>query len=385
MLPFKIGWRFLKSSKVQTILIILGIAVGVSVQVFIGSLIQGLQKSLIDKTVGSSPQITIDSKNDNKQIHNYSNILNELNKKKYVKNISVALDNSAFITKGSKTIPILVRGLDLQRADKIYKIDNAITKEKKDLGKNEVLIGTPLASELKVKVGQKINVTTPKFKKQYLKIVGIYDLKVENINKSWTISNLDTAQKLFDTGNVITSFEMQVDDVFKADTISTNIRKVIRNRTDLKVNNWKEQNQQLLSGLSGQSASSNMIQFFVIISVVLGISSVLAITVMQKSKQIGILKAMGIKNRQASLIFLSEGLILGIFGAVIGIAFGLLLDWSFTKFALNPDGTPVVQLYINNTFIIQSGFIALVASLVASIIPALKSSKLDPIEVIKNG
>jgi lipoprotein-releasing system permease protein len=115
-----------------------------------------------------------------------------------------------------------------------------------------------------------------------------------------------------------------------------------------------------------------MIQVFVMILVVLGISSVLAIMVMQKSKQIGILKAMGIQNTTTGYIFLSEGLILGILGAVLGIVFGLGLSFLFTKFALNPDGTPVVALYISYPFVTMSGMIAIAASVVAAMIPAFK-------------
>ena len=127
-----------------------------------------------------------------------------------------------------------------------------------------------------------------------------------------------------------------------------------------------------------------MIQVFVLISVVLGIASVLAITVMQKSRQIGILKAMGIRNSSASFIFLSEGFMLGILGALAGIGFGLLLAYTFTKFAVNPDGTPVVALYISSNFIITSGLIAVVSSIGAALVPAIRSSKLNPIDIIRN-
>lgn len=105
---------------------------------------------------------------------------------------------------------------------------------------------------------------------------------------------------------------------------------------------------------------------------------------MQKSKQIGILKAMGIKNSSAAFVFLFEGLILGFFGAVVGVLLGLGLSYSFTKFALNPDGTPVVALYIDRTFILVSGLIAMGASVIASGIPALRSMKLNPIDIIRN-
>lgn len=127
-----------------------------------------------------------------------------------------------------------------------------------------------------------------------------------------------------------------------------------------------------------------MIQVFVMISVLLGIASILAITVVQKSKQIGILKAMGIKDKDSSLIFLFRGLLLGVLGAILGVALGLLLAFTFTKFALNPDGTPVVPLFIDPMFITFSAVIAVAASVIAALIPARNSSKLSPIEVIRN-
>jgi len=171
-------------------------------------------------------------------------------------------------------------------------------------------------------------------------------------------------------------------DVFTAQDVATWVESMmIGNYT---TTNWIEQNAELLSGLQGQSTSSLMIQVFVMVSVVLGISSVLAITVLQKSKQIGILKAMGIKDKDASLVFLFEGFLLGIFGAIMGVLFGLGLTAMFTTFALNADGTPVVPLSIDYGFIALSALIALAASTFASLIPARRSSKLSVIEVIRN-
>ena len=122
----------------------------------------------------------------------------------------------------------------------------------------------------------------------------------------------------------------------------------------------------------------------VIISVVLGIASTLAITVMQKSRQLGILKAMGLTDRNASKVFVSEGMFLGIFGAIVGVLLGIGLLFAFSQFALNPDGTPLIPITINPGFIALSAGIALVACMIASLIPAIKSSKLTVIEVIRN-
>ena len=244
--------------------------------------------------------------------------------------------------------------------------------------------GKNLIDEYGFKIGDSIQVITPDKQVRECTIVGFFDLKVAQLNTSWCITTLASAQELFGAGDAVTSIEMQVkdSDVFSSDKIAANVADKIG--SGYKVTDWKAQNEQLLSGLSGQSISSLMIQVFVMLSVVLGIASVLAITVMQKSRQIGILKAMGIRNGQSSLIFLFEGLILGVFGAITGVLLGLGLAASFTAFALNPDGTPVIALYIDPNFIALSGGIAVLACLLASLIPARKSSALNPIDIIRN-
>ncbi|MFT5873731.1 MAG: lipoprotein-releasing system permease protein [Clostridium sp.] len=386
-LPFKIAVRFLKSSKGQTILIATGIAIGVSVQIFIGSLIQGLQKSLIDKTIGNSSQITVTSNKDDKTIKNWEDKISQINTTDVrIEKISPTADSSAFIIYRDKTAPVLIRGLNLEQKKEIYNIKSKIYEGNIPENPYEVLIGKDLQEELNLKIGEKVSLTTPSGEASYVKVTGFYDLKVANINKSWIITSLKTSQNIFGFGGKVTSIEMQLSskDVFKADEIAMEIEKNLADK-DIKVDNWKDQNEELLGGLNGQSVSSLMIQVFVLISVTLGIASVLAITVVQKSKQIGILKAMGIKDRDASKIFLYEGFLLGIAGAILGIILGITLIFFFTKFALNPDGTAIIPLYLDYKFITISGVIAVVSASIAAFIPARSSSKLEPIEVIKNG
>jgi len=385
-LGFRIATRFLKSNKGQTLLIILGIAIGVSVQIFIGSLIQGLQKGLVEKTIGNSSQITISSNTDDKKIYDYETLVDTIRSTDTsISKISVAADYPAFLEYGERSQSLLVRGFDLKQADGIYNILNRIEEGTYPINDKEIILGVEVKEEFGIGLNDDINIITTDQKYATFKVVGFFDLKVSSLNKNWGITTLATVQDVFDVKDSITSIEIQVEEasVFLADEIAARIA-VNLNQDALAVENWKVQNEQLLSGLQGQSISSIMIQVFVMISVVLGIASVLAITVLQKSKQIGILKAMGIRNSSTSYIFLFEGLILGLFGALLGILLGLGLSVAFTKFALNSDGTPVIDLYISYSFILLSGVIAIIASVLAALVPAIRSSKLNPIDIIRN-
>ena len=385
-LGYRIAARFLKSNLGQTFLIILGISIGVSVQIFIGSLIQGLQKGLVEKTIGASSQITITKDTEDGTISEYEAIVKKIdNSDQRIEKISVASDHPAFLEIGEESQSLLVRGFELDRADAIYDIYNRIKEGTYPKNLGEILLGVDLKEEYDLSLGDDINIITTAQKLVSCKIVGFFDLQVASLNQGWGIMTLDAVKSIFETGDAVTAIELQVseEDVFSADEVAVVIENTLDDEGYI-IKNWKAQNESLLSGLQGQSISSYMIQVFVLISVLLGIASVLAITVIQKSKQIGILKAMGIRNSTTSYIFLFEGLILGFFGAILGIILGLGLSVAFTKFALNPDGTPVIDLYISYPFIAFSGLIAVFASILAALFPAIRSSRLNPIDIIRN-
>ncbi|HCO18779.1 ABC transporter permease [Gudongella oleilytica] len=384
-LSFSIALRFLRSGRGQTALIAIGIAVGVSVQIFIGLLIQGLQIDLVDTTIGSSSQITITSTNEEKLIKDWERTVYEAKLfEPEIINVSPAVDGPASIDYETDIDPVVIRGFNLSDSDPIYGFTDGLYEGSLPTQRDEAIIGRELAVKTGTKPGDRITLLTPDGGFTRLTVTGLFDLGVSSLNENWVVTTLDTAQGILGAGNSVTSVEMQVSEVFDADILAEKLEYSISGK-DLRIDNWKDQNASLLSGLNGQSVSSYMIQVFVLVAVLLGISSVLAISVVQRSKQLGILKAMGILDSDASLIFVFQGLMLGLLGAVLGIALGFGLLWSFTKFALNPDGTPVLPIYINYGFIALSGSFAVISAMIASLIPARLSSRLNPIEVIKNG
>jgi len=384
VLSFIIAVRFLKSGKTQTLLIVVGMAIAISIQVFVGLLLDSLQKSLVNQTIGNSPQITITSATDIGTIRDWEKMVDIIERLGLTKAVSVSASANGFVRNENTSIPVLVRGFDLERADRIYNINSRIYEGRQTESRREVLVGRELGEELEVNLGDRLTISTPDGDNSTFTIAGFYDLGVASINKSWVIANLETTQQIFGFDRRITAIEMTVDDVFAADIIASQIEQELDNE-DIKVENWKDQNEDLLSALNGQQTSSTIIQVVIILSVVIAIASVLAISVLQKSRQIGILKAMGIKNLAASLIFMYQGLLIGLVGSVLGVALGLGLLYSFTTFTANPDGTALIELYVGYDFIIRSWLIAVIASTLAGIIPARKSLRLNPIEVIREG
>jgi lipoprotein-releasing system permease protein len=384
VLSFKLAIRFLKSGRGQTLLVIFGIAIAISAQIFVGLLITSLQMTLIDRTMGQSPHITVKSTTDVGTIKNWELIVKRIDQTELTKVISASDSGNAILEKEKKHTPVLVRGFDPETANKIYDIESSIYEGTWNTSTRSALIGRDLREEMSFNLGDDIFITTQNGATATYKISGFFDFGVAEVNKTWVIVNFTSARELFGYGDRVTSIEITVNDLFQADTIAGQLESELQNR-EIKFENWKDQNQQLLSGLQGQNISSIMIQIFIILSVVIAIASILAITVFQKSRQIGILKAMGIKDRTASLIFIFEGFLLGLAGSILGVAIGFVFLYSFSYFTTQPGTPPIVDLYIDYQFVAISWVIAILSSILAGLIPARRSLRLNPVDVIREG
>ncbi|MFC1905523.1 ABC transporter permease [Chloroflexota bacterium] len=307
-----------------------------------------------------------------------------MNDSEFQKSTAVSASANAFVKDDNKDLPVLVRGLSLESADQIYHITKSIYQGEPYKSSRDVLIGRELRDELEINIGDKLTITTPTGIESTLTITGFYDLGVASINKSWVITNIRTVQHIFNLGNRMTSIEFTVEDAFTADAIANRIKETV-NSSEVKIENWKAQNSELLQGLESQRSSSLIIQVVVILSMVTGIASVLVVSVLQKSRQVGILKAMGIQDIAASMIFIYQGFLLGLVGSVIGIALGIGLLLSFNIFNVNSEGKPLLDLYIDYRSILISWLIVVLASTFASIISSRKSLKLNPVDVIREG
>ncbi len=383
VLPLRIAVRFLLSGKAQTLLIIGGISVAISVQVFVGLLIDSLQEGLIAQTVGNSPQVTIRSAEENVTISRWDDIVAGVDAFNDTSRVGVTASANAFVRKGNDSVPVIVRGMDAAATDGIYRITDQIYEGREITSTGQVLIGRALSEKLDLAAGDRIQITTPGGARVDYTIAGLFDLGVGAIDGSWVVTSLRTAQSLFGFGDRITSIEITVNDVFVADIVALDIEAFLASER-LEVTNWKDENGQLLSALESQSLSNNIIQGVIIISVAIAIASLLSITVLQKRRQLGILKAMGIKDLAASLIFVYQGLLLGVAASAVGISLGLGLLYSFTVFA-TPGGESIIEFAFEPAFLLRTLAISVLASGIAGLFPASRSLRLNPIDVIREG
>ena len=383
MLSLRIAVRFLRKSPAQSILIAAGIAVGIGVQVFLGSLITSLQTSLVEQTIGNSPQVIVQATTDGAAL-DYTAALQEAMKgEPQITTVVPTRSFSAIFKKGAESAPLQLIGGRLAQLDTIYDISGRLTSGTAQLGAQQVMVGKDFADTYGLKAGDTASFVLPDGKPTELAVSGVFDFGSAAANSSTAFVDGDYAAGVLGLGaDQYTAVDSQVSDVFGSTTVAESLRSQPA-LSGLKVTEWQAENADLLSALQSQSSSSYMIQFFVLVAVALGIASTLAISAVQKTRQIGILKAMGMKDRQSGRIFLWQAVILGVSGAAVGVAAGLVLIALFTF--LGRDSTSLFPITPQVGFVVISFVVGVLVAMVSSLIPSRRTSKLDPIEVIQGG
>lgn len=399
-----VAFRFLREGRAQTALILTGIILGIAVQVFLNALITGLQANLVAKTVGNAPHITgsmsdlepeavvpagpgtstavrvVTGEGNIKPIRDGRPISQQLEKLGAFPVILPVAQGSGFILQGQKSVPVVLRGFDLEKADRLYEIRRRIVAGRFEVGANGILVGKDLAGRLRLGVGSTVRISTPGGSGDLFQVNGLFDLENQALNETWILLSLPRAQILFGLEGGWTEIELQTRNVFAAEERAADLRAAF---PSLRWRSWQETNASLLTALRSQSSSSYMIQLFVLLSVTLAIASVLAVSVVQKSRQIGILKAVGTMTRRVSRIFIIQGAVMGLAGSLAGViaGWGLVQIFQAAR-AGDPSAFPIT---ISFGTAAVSVAVATAAGTLASFLPARRAARLNPIEVIRNG
>ncbi len=379
MLSLRIAWRFLRSAPVQSLLIAGGIAVGIAVQIFVGSLIVSLQASLVDQTIGSAPQVTLQSPNEGDPVRYTDKVQATISGDPRVKAGAVAPVRFAtsLYTDGTDSAPLNLIGGDLRELDGIYRVSERLVEGEPSLRSTEILIGQEFAKKFGIQPGDTVALALQGGSRATFSVAGVFDLGSAAFNERQAFVNGDVPRSLLGwSADEYSAIQTQLDEPFESAAVASDWRAEL---PGVEILEWQAQNADLLVALQSQSSSSYLIQTFVLVAVALGIASTLAIAAVQKTRQIGILKAMGLSDGRSGRIFLWQAIIMGTVGSASGVALAYLLLFGFsfagTTFTIEPE----------LPFVLGSAAVGIGVALASSIIPTRRTSKLDPIEVIQNG
>ena len=405
-MPFElfVALRYLKDGRLQTWLILAGIGVGVGVIIFLSALITGLQQSIIDRTLGSQAHVVVRPPEEMprvlpsegteiqalevqrppqrvRSITGWKQVEALLWRTPEVRAVAPTVSGPALAVRGPGTISVNVRGIDLDTYSAIVDVESRLVEGAFDLAGFQAVVGVELARKLGIGVGGRLRIQGPGDRGGVYTVSGIFDYRSRSLNEGLVFISLRGAQTLFDIEGGVSTLEVLGTEIFAADALADGIA----DRTGLVADSWMSQNRDLMTGLRSQSASSVMIQVFVILAVALGIASVLAVSVVQKAKEIGILRATGTRAASVTRIFLLQGAILGTAGSVLGILLGSFLALFFASLAKNPDGSATFPVALTPLLYGRSVAVALVVGLVSAVVPARDAARLDPATVIRNG
>jgi len=242
-------------------------------------------------------------------------------------------------------------------------------------GGTDAVIGVDLADDLGLGLGSKLRVQAAGGRTELFTVVGVFDLGNREVNQRWVIAPLRAGQTLLDQVGAVSAIEIRLPDPFDANEAAASLA----GRTGLEAESWMQTNAELLTALRSQSSSSVLIQVFVVLAVTIGI-----VSVFQKRRQIGILRAMGTSRARIAWIFIFQGGLLGMAGSVFGLGLGAGMSTLFRSVAVGPDGNPLFPIVLDTPLMVTASLIAVGTGLVAAALPALRAARLDPAEAIRH-
>lgn len=399
MFAFTVARRYLLSNPLQTVLLVAGVALGVTVFVFITALISGLAVRLTEEVTGSSAHVTLDpptrvarvlrgarpvesvalvSTVQRRQIRDWPRIVTLLQSQTSVAAISPQITGSGFLVRGEAVSQVEIIGLEAQGIDAISPISTKIISGQSALGADGILVGERLARDLGLYTGQVVLLRTDRDIERQLTVKGIYRTGLQSLDERVAFLSLETARPLFDLPEGVTKIEIKLKDPDAARAEA----EFLAAATGLRAISWQEKNLDLEDALEAQSQTGSLIQIFSLISIVIGVASALVLSAYRRRSEVGIMRAFGIPSAFIAWVFLLQGLLIGLAGATIGCLTGYgLCSWlaGITK----PDGTAVLPIAPEQGGYIAAVFLTTLGAVIASVLPARQASRVDPLEAIQ--
>lgn len=399
---WRVALRFLREGRMQTVLIVVGVAAGVAVIAYISALVEGLQGNTLAKTLGAQAHVTLRAPEERvtpalvvpaqatalsqtqaraqrlRSVANWQGLVPLLEADPAVATVSPLVSGSGLALRGEASLAVAVTGVELERYDRLVNLRGKVVAGTARLEPGDAILGRELAADLGLQVGDRLTLQTASASDP-VRITALVDLGLRDLNRRTAIVPLRTAQNLFALPGGATGLDLALRDVWTAQDVA----QALRQRHPYKIESWQEVNAQLVSALNAQTISTALIRVVVAVVVVLGIASVLVVSVVQKRREIGILRAMGATRGQMLRVFLVQGGVVAAVGSVLGIVLAVAMIWAFTHFVRGSDGLPLFSVTLPPRIALQVAGLAIVCGLAAAVMPARRAAAMDPAQAIR--
>jgi lipoprotein-releasing system permease protein len=395
----KVALRYLLSNRLQSALLIGGVAVAVTVFTFNAALINGLAEFQIDRVVGSSAHVTIEpakirpavlpaadgterlaaaqvALERREQIKQWRAVERTIDALPGVTGVSYNILGTGLVSRGQQTLPVTFKGVEPSRLAAIAPIDRSIIEGDARLGLNDVLIGRKLAENLGIRVGQPFFITSDQGRERTLTVRGLYVTGIDSLDARLAYVNLDTARVMFDLPDGLSEIEIKLADIYAAREVAQQLAE----STGLEAIAWMDKNQNLRQALEGQGSSGNIIKMFTLITIVVGVASALLLTTFRRRPEIGIMRSFGISQRFVLSVFMIQGALIGILGSIVGCVLGFGFSTLLANISTGSGRTLPVDPGLGQYDVAL--LLAAAASIAAALWPARAASRIDPVEAI---
>jgi lipoprotein-releasing system permease protein len=407
---FFIGSRYLRTKQKQafisliTVLSIAGVTVGVMALIVVIAVMTGFEHDLKSRILGVESHIVI--MRHNGPFSDYRNILEHVENTDGVEAATPFINSQVILRSSLSLSGAVLRGIDPDSADRVIKnLDKVSLKNLKETDQRKstsiampsIILGKELAKNLGVMLGDPVHLISPMGMispigliptMKRFKVAGLFESGMYEYDKSLAYMHIKDAQKILRMGDSVNGIEVRVNDIYNAGNIAGRIVKELG--FQYWARDWMQMNQNLFSALKLEKTVMFIILALIVLVAAFNIASTLIMMVMEKTKDIAILKAMGATNKSIRKIFVFKGIVIGSIGTILGVFLGFILCTvlKYYQFIELPGDvyyitTLPVKLELLDVVIIASAAMAI--SFLATLYPARQASKLDPVEAIRYG
>lgn len=394
----KIAARYLTASKAQTALLVVGVAVGVFIFIFMSALIGGLAEFILSRTAGDISHVTIAAEATDpallmalpgrvllvaepsnttpelRQAISYTPLIEALPE---VRAVSPQITGAGFLRRGTQVAQVSIIGLEPGRESAISDLEGYLVDGEVRLRSGAVLLGKSLVDDMGLALGQTISLESTNGIKAALTLTGIYQIGTGGgPDRRMAYVSLATARSLFEMPQGVSQIEIKLFDLYAADAVALRVEGL----TGLDAKSWTEDGAQLLEALKAQAQTGYFLKTFAMITIIIGVASALLLSTYRRRPEIGIMRAMGASRLFVVGVFVTQGALIGGMGGLLGAGIGYLALLPFPTRDAFRSGT--LPMDITQGSYGLAIVLTVLGAIAASILPARAAARVDPVTAI---